>query len=149
MWGRVCDEDDHFAGRGAPVEVEGVPEGGGDRLGAVAAAAGIEGLEVVVDLGDVRCEAKVAGDVGVVLGGVVAKGDEGDAEVVWVGETAVGDDVSTDALDVLRRVCDVGALRAGGVLDKDEVAGGNERGGEETGDSQHFAFNVHRGGQVG
>jgi hypothetical protein len=76
-----------------------------------------------VDLLNIRGKAKILGDVGVVLWRMVTEGDEADAEVFWVQEAAVGDDVSADTLDVDGRVGNVGPLRAGRVLDEHEVAG--------------------------
>lgn len=120
----VGDENDHFAGVRAPVEVQGIPEGSCDGFGAIAAAARVEGLEVLMDAFDVRGKAKVLGDVGVILRGVVAKGDEADAEVIRVGEPTVGDNVGTDALDMDGRVGDVGSLGARRVLDEHKIAAG-------------------------
>lgn len=100
-WG-VSNEDDHFASLGAPVEVEGVPKCGSDGLRTIAAAACIEGLQVFVNTLNVRCEAKVLGDVCVVLRRMVTKGDQADAKVLGFKESTMGDDVCADPLDMNR-----------------------------------------------
>ncbi len=118
----VGDEHDHLARLLPPVHLQRLREASGDRLGTVAAARGVQAREVAVDLVNVRRKAKVARHVGVVLGRVIAKGDEADAQVLAGLQLARLVDVLADELDVLRRGGDVGPLAAGAVLDKDEIA---------------------------
>lgn len=73
-------------------------------------------------LRDVGREAKILGDVRVVLRRVVAVRDEADAEVFAGLQLAGLVDVVANLFDVLRRRCDVAALAARAVLHEDEVA---------------------------
>jgi len=118
----VGDEHDHLARLHPPVHLERLREAGGDGLGTVAASRGVQAREVAVDLVDVGREAKVARHVSVVLRGVIAIGDEADAQVLAGLQFARLIDVVADELDVLGRRGDVGPLAPGAVLHKDEIA---------------------------
>lgn len=97
-------------------------EGRRDRLWSVSAAAGIQRAQIPLDLADVGREAKVLGDIGVVLWRMIAVRDEADAEVLLRLELARLEYMLADGLDVLGRGRDVAALAACAVLDKDEVS---------------------------
>ncbi|KAL5635877.1 hypothetical protein ACGC1H_004618 [Rhizoctonia solani] len=152
----IGDEHDHLARSRPPVEIEGLPQTGRDCLGAVSTATSIQSLEVLVYLIDIGSETKVFGDVGVVLGRMVSKRDEAHTQVFLGREAAVGDDISTDALDMLGRVGDIRALGARGVLDKHKVSAAVSACIQSTDNLQHLALwkrrlDVHGvwcGGQV-
>jgi hypothetical protein len=121
MRGRIRNEHHHLARILPPVHIQRLRERRRDRLGPIAAARRIQRRQVLVHRADVAREAKVLGDVRVVLRRVVAEGDEPDAQVLRRLQLARLEDVRADGLDVLRRGGDVGALAPCAVLDKYKI----------------------------
>jgi len=123
---RIRDKHDHLARVLPPVHVESLRKGSSDCLRAISTTTRVERTQVAVDLTNVGREAKVLGDVGVVLGRVIAKGDEAYTEVFSTLKLAALEDVCADLLDVAGRGGDVAALATCAILDEDEIAAGGE-----------------------
>ena len=119
---RIRDEHDHLACIRPPVHVECLRERRSDRLRTIPTSRCIQGREVTMDLRNVRGEAEVLRNVGVVLWWMVPVGNEPDAQIIPTLEPPRLVDVVADLLNVLRRGRDVAPLAACAVLHEDEVA---------------------------
>lgn len=117
----VRNEHHHFAGIRSPIHIDRLRQCSGHRLWPISTARSIQRRQIFVHLADVGREAKVLGDVRMILRGVVPESDEPDAEVFRALELARLKYMCADRLDVLRRGGDVRSLAAGAILHENEV----------------------------
>jgi hypothetical protein len=88
MRGRIGNEDDHLARRWPPFHVQRLSKGSSDSLRPIPTSTSIQCGKMPLDLADIGRKAKILGDVRVVLGWMIAEGDQADAQVLWGLEAA-------------------------------------------------------------
>lgn len=84
---RVRDQHDHLTRRRPPIHIQSLSKRSRDSFRSISATGGIQSFKLLRDFRRIRREPKVPCDVGVILWGMVAKGDQPYAKIFWVDET--------------------------------------------------------------